>query len=514
MLASMGDVYPNSMHIAWSSVYSSRRGLAALYILVKGQCEGLNEGCARVQFPRLLFYKSKIWGTIWIKKSILTTMDFHYYKIEDCEVFIGNDSVFLLEPETGSTLLLSKTAWQNILQNKKSKNHLTELLHAQSGKNCIRKNSFLPQFFMIDLTTTCSNRCTYCFRNLQHPRIIDNRILNDILNSIINYCKEYNIKTITLQVWGGEPLSTWDNICLIQDKIEDAGIKVRLLVETNGVLVTPQIAANMYHRGILCSISIDGPQDIHDYCRKLHSGNGSYKNTIRGLNLLRDAGYGSQIGSVCVVTRNSIHHIDRILDHFAYELKFSRIKLNIIKDNEQLQDKDLCIDDKDLAVLWETVLSHIIRINQSGTPFVESTILSMLHNLTTHRPTSFCYSRGCQAGQRMLSFDMEGNAFPCDQTDVKELSLGNALLNPIDLLVKEGFKKLHSFFAMAIPNECCVCAWRSFCQGGCRTIRWFSNDIDRATCIRNKTLYPQLVRLILEKPLLITAISGNEIKFE
>lgn len=429
----------------------------------------------------------------------------------------NSGTTFLLAPATGETYLLSESAWEQIYHTLKD-NSCHSILDSIANQNSSDNNNpSALRFFMIDLTSICSNRCSYCFRDLQHPKIIASHTLNNILNAIIAHCAEHSINKIQLQGWGGEPLLAWDKICHIQASFEKAGIDARILVETNGVSITQQIATEMYQRGIVCSISIDGPQCIHDYCRRTINGHGSYDNAIRGLNLLRDAGYGNRIGCVCVITKSSLPHIEQIINHLAYDLKFARVKLNIIKDSSQLLDKSLCISDDLLSEFWIKVLSTIIRINNSGVSFGESTILSMLHNLTTHRPMSFCYSKGCQAGHRMISFDMDGNVYPCDQTDIKELSIGNILNDSISSLTKSSANNLQSFFALPLPDECSQCDWRAYCKGGCRTMRWLSHHpghVDIATCVRNKTLYPLLIELILEKPDLITSISGNEIRFE
>lgn len=67
----------------------------------------------------------------------------------------------------------------------------------------------------------------------------------------------------------------------------------------------------------------------------------------------------------------------------------------------------------------------------------------MLHNLTTRRPVSFCHSRGCQSGYRMLSFGMDGGLYPCDLTDIEELKLGD-IESSLDLLEIVGGQKIHT----------------------------------------------------------------------
>jgi len=60
MIASMGDVYSNITHIAWCSVYSFRRGLAALLILVEGNAKARTRDGQKKQFPTSSIFISEV----------------------------------------------------------------------------------------------------------------------------------------------------------------------------------------------------------------------------------------------------------------------------------------------------------------------------------------------------------------------------------------------------------------------------------------------------------------------
>ncbi len=435
-----------------------------------------------------------------------------------CHLFKSKNSFFFLQEDTGATLLTSIDIGKYIIEDRQ----IPELLRVLHNRGFLidgttkRNNTskiISPTFFMVDLTNSCSNCCSYCFRKTHHNVYIKDNMLNNIVAKIIEHCQEHSIKQISLQAWGGEPLLAWNAICKMQDMLKNAKIDVRLLIETNGVSVSDKIAKQMYERNILCSVSIDGPSYIHNRNRLLINGKGSHAAAIRGFDLLRSAGYGQNIGIVCVITHDSLNHISEIVDYFANELKLSRVKMNIIKDSDELQNKSLCLSNEEISSFWRHLLDKIISTNKRGIPFGENTIIAMLHNLTTHRPTSFCHSRGCQAGYRMLSFGIDGGIYPCDLTDHAELKLG-------DIYSKKSLNATISsqvfsnpLLKLQRPYRCNDCSWQAFCDGGCKTMRLFNlnNEFDQADCIRNQTLYPLLIELIMNDPEIIKTITGGEI---
>lgn len=445
-------------------------------------------------------------------------LDCEHDLLGECTLFASQKSALLLQPATGATLLASPELGARIVRGDRE----PELLRVLSLRGFALGNERIaagiktvdPRFFMIDLTRACNNRCTYCFRKLHRTERIDETMLDGIVAKIVAHCRACGLQRITLQAWGGEPLLAWNSICRMQDALHDAEIEVRMLIETNGVCVTPALAREMYARGILCSVSIDGPAFVHDRNRLSAGGGGSYAAALRGFERLREAGYGRKVGAVCVVTQETLSRLPEIVGYFASELGLPRVKMNVVKESAQMSDKSLCLTLDDTARFWRALLCELEAVNRQGISFGESTVIAMLHNLTTHRPVSFCHSQGCQSGYRMLSFGMDGGIYPCDLTDCPELRLG-------DIRSAEGLTAMvarqassHPFLRMSLPAACADCPWRTFCGGGCTSMRLYhgAGEPDGADCVRNRTLYPLLAELILDKPHIVSSLTGAEVK--
>lgn len=107
---------------------------------------------------------------------------------------------------------------------------------------------------------------------------------------------------------------------------------------------------------------------------------------------------------------------------------------------------------------------------------------------------------------------MHGNIFPCELTDQPEYAIGN-IYNGIPLIsqIENSIKGKNSFFDKKENTECIDCYWKIFCKGGC-TVRVMSNknnkDVDITECEINKVLYPELIKLIIDKPEIVNKMLG------
>lgn len=369
----------------------------------------------------------------------------------------------------------------------------------------------IPSFFLIDMTKACNNRCLYCFRDLKQDRSITNDKLVDILNFIKNNCRRNNVNRITFQPWGGEPLLQWEKIKQVHDFFNNEGIDVRILLETNGVAVTKRIAKEAFERNILMSISLDGPEIIHNRQRPLLGYGGSYDKSIQGLKILQDAGYGDNIGALCVLTRFSIPFIEDIMSFFSEELKLHRVKTNIVKYSPYTHKRQLCLYPEEIPSICTRLVNRLLDINKRGLRFGESNLVNVFHNLLSRRKINFCNSRGCQAGAKMISFDMDGKIYPCDLTDHTDVSFGSIYDNKslIQILYERRFSE---FLNIKDTINCKKCLWYFYCRGGCTSSCYFSKDkIDNSDCERNKTLYNLAIDIILSYPDMIERMTNGEI---
>ena len=67
-------------------------------------------------------------------------------------------------------------------------------------------------------------------------------------------------------------------------------------------------------------------------------------------------------------------------------------------------------------------------------------------NLLTGKMLDICSSSGCSGGRRMITFDINGDIFPCDVTDYPEERMGNIDTHPdLHRLIQESAAQMNLF---------------------------------------------------------------------
>jgi radical SAM protein with 4Fe4S-binding SPASM domain len=125
----------------------------------------------------------------------------------------------------------------------------------------------------------------------------------------------------SLKITGGEPLLYKDETLSILTHAAGAGIVSKL--ETNGVLITDTIAAELAKLGAVVSISLDGASaEAHDTFRR---SKGSFERTLHSVEKLISA--GCTVEAVSCIHRGNVHQIHQIVS-LCDGLGISYLKFN------------------------------------------------------------------------------------------------------------------------------------------------------------------------------------------
>ena len=144
------------------------------------------------------------------------------------------------------------------------------------------------------MTTDCCNfACSYCFAEDLYP---GSKILTseNIVHHISEFLNLFHTRVSSLIFFGGEPLLAFTAIkqawTEVQNLFDDhQGDMPSLAMVTNGSLVTRDIAEFLAKNDIAVTVSLDGPKIIHDACRPLQGGQGSYERVVEGIHELARA---------------------------------------------------------------------------------------------------------------------------------------------------------------------------------------------------------------------------------
>lgn len=200
------------------------------------------------------------------------------------------------------------------------------------------------------LTEQCNLRCRYCFieKNLLCKQIHES-MTPQIAQRAIQYFSEQLSPDVepSFIIYGGEPLLNWKSIKIILETIDSLKELKRLpsnchiSINTNGTLITDEIAKTLSKYGVTVSISIDGnrAQNIDRVCA---NGTESFDCVLEGIQMCRD--HNVKFGISITATPKMISQFGDAID-FVVNLKPAKVGINpLLAAGELYSDygKDLC----------------------------------------------------------------------------------------------------------------------------------------------------------------------------
>ena len=454
-----------------------------------------------------------------MKYGIINPFTIGEFTFLGAHFFYEGDRVCLLQRIHGTTIFVDKTLFHELSTKQPTESFQFKLVvhgFAHVSNSPFVKNGreeILPRFFIIDLTDRCNLACKYCFRDLsQDQKLISDEVLDLICNRIADFCIQHHISNFSIQPWGGEPLLAINKIFHIRDFFTTKNLNPQISIETNGTLITDDIALKLARRNISVGVSIDGPPSIHDSQRVTRGGSPSFKRVLQGIDRLKKCGHENTLSTISVITKTSIGCARELLDFFSKEMKLKHVKFNIIRGNSE----DLLSPSPiEIKKFIEDLFDGLIQLYEDGYDLTEGNIVERLYNLLLRRNRNICKSRGCMGGRSMISFNKYGYVFPCEMTDYTEEKIGDIHEN-IDFceMITEA-EKTNAYYKEKRIDACDSCPWWYFCRGGCSTAIRYKNKqykgIDENECLINKLLYPSLINFILTKPHLAEKMVGNAI---
>jgi len=179
----------------------------------------------------------------------------------------------------------------------------------------------------------CNLRCTYCFVG-QSCLPAQSRMSCQTAREAVRYFFQHSKKIRERRIifYGGEPLLNPEALLAAADEAislsEKVSAKVDMTLITNGLLLTKPLARDLLEREIKVSVSIDGPEEVHDAYRKTRGGGPTYKEALRALRTLQELGGKPSVS--CTITPVSLGRWDEVVNLIVDELKVEGLGFNIL----------------------------------------------------------------------------------------------------------------------------------------------------------------------------------------
>jgi heme b synthase len=322
---------------------------------------------------------------------------------------------------------------------------------------------FSPRLVAWEVTRSCNLHCVHCRASSEkgpYPGEIGTGKAMEILDHIALTGKPIVILT------GGEPLLRKDIFDLAR---HGAGLGLRMVMATNGTLLTGSIAKEIKDAGIQrISISLDGADAAsHDRFRQVK---GAFESSLKGIDILKKSGIEFQINTT--VTR---HNRDKIHEILNLAVRLGAVAHHIFLLVPTGRAKDMADQEID-AEEYESLLHWFYDMRDKTPLHLKATCAPHYYRILRQKAhekgekVDFehygldAMTRGCLGGTSFCFISHEGIIQPCGYL---ELNCGDLKKNTFEEIWhdSEVFKSLRDF--SGYKGKCGICEHLRFC-GGCR----------------------------------------------
>lgn len=345
----------------------------------------------------------------------------------------------------------------------------------------------------------CNLDCHYCYY-LDKADIYGGKepvMTEGMLEKFIRtYIEATEIDEVQFNWHGGEPLVLglpfYRKAVELQKKYAD-GKKIANTLQTNGTLITEDIAKFFADNNFLIGVSIDGPREIHDKFRKDKGGYPSFDRVIRGINFLykagaqynimttlskASAGRGLEIYRFLKTLGSAYFQFMPVVEHVKYpsgkdgrpDRKARPHIVNPFEEGATLAPWSIN------ALDFGTILCDIFDFwvkRDVGRYFVnifDCTLANWCHVL----PGTCVYGETC-GGNAIVEHN--GDLYPCDHFVYPEYKLGNIYETPLpSLMERESQIRFGLGKRNSLPRKCKRCEWLFACHGECPKHRFNATE--------------------------------------
>ncbi|MFG0634580.1 quinohemoprotein amine dehydrogenase maturation protein [Pseudomonas sp. xss_2] len=318
---------------------------------------------------------------------------------------------------------------------------------------------------VLNVNTGCNLSCTYCYKeDLDVPTKGRRMTFDTARKSIELLLSEGAVHDrINVIFFGGEPLTNLPLIKQVVDYTEarcsELGKHVDFSMTTNATMLTEEIVDYLDHHRFGISISMDGPQAVHDRRRITVSGQGTYAVVAAKSKMLLER-YRSKPVGVRVTLTAGFTDVVAIHEHLKDDLGFAEVGVAPATSGPvtvfNLKSDELRQVFDSMKTLGRAYRDAALQGKNNG--------FSNMHQLMSDLYEGRKKALPCGAGVGLLAVDHKGDLNLCHRFTGSDMPLfGN---------VDEGIAKeaLGTFLEGATKREgkaCSTCRIRNICAGGC-----------------------------------------------
>ena len=322
------------------------------------------------------------------------------------------------------------------------------------------------------LTGRCNLSCSYCYASAG-PEGQDMTF-----DTAIAALERFRDRPLKIQFAGGEPMLNFPLAEAVCAYAEENRMDAVFRMQTNGTLITEDLATRLRRAGIRVGVSLDGIPQVNSRTR------GRTAQAVSGIRAL--GSQGLQVGLNAVVTAETADQLPALVDFGFYLGNVGGIGLDLLRHAGRGSRQA----DPEPEVLRQALIRMEARSRALGQSFgrtvqIREVELARKRLRGLGDPHACCYA----ACGRSVVVLPDGSTYPCGSLLTSEYAMG-----PIGDLTGSGIRSLKP----ERPADCVRCRYGRICPGGCpsRTLR-NHNDLE---CVLLKTAFSIAEKEEMEDP--------------
>ncbi len=331
------------------------------------------------------------------------------------------------------------------------------------------------------ITAACNLECVYCQAHRLLQNVPAGNMSIEIARKAVDFALQAQNKKLTFEFQGGEPLLNFPAIKELilygRNQAEKVGKTIRFDLVTNLTAMTSEKLDFLLANGINICVSLDGPQQIHDWNRPHANGNGSYNSVIHWIEEIRRLLVVKNDNTIAfnaipTVTQKTISYPEELVDEFV-RLGFKSVSIRCLSPLGRAADnwKNIGYSAEEFITFYEHALRYIIELNTRGIQ-VKEDFASMISSMVfDEAPVNHMEMRSpCGAGTGQLAYHWNGDVYTCDEARMLgengdfTFRLGNVTDdNYKACLSSDTVKVLATCSCVESIPECQGCVYSPFC---------------------------------------------------
>jgi radical SAM protein with 4Fe4S-binding SPASM domain len=310
----------------------------------------------------------------------------------------------------------------------------------------------------INITGRCNLRCSYCYQDRDCAPNSGKELSAKEITNVLSEIKPLLGKEGFLTILGGEPLLREDAVL----DVATAGVRMgmRVLVSTNGTVMTESFARRAKKVGLDVQVSIDGHEAaLNDATR----GAGSFERSRRGVGRLVEEGVYTILSMVCY--RDNVRYLK---EFYAMAKRWGTDEARFIplKNLGCAPDSGLApVAIHDMIEAGRSVFGHSADLRR----LAGRDCFSVIANTCQYAAKR----RSCGTGLQTVLLDWDGWLYPCLNLNRPEFRVANVRDTGFAFrrtwLESKVLENVRSSSSVENPRRSCfTCAVKYWCLSGCR----------------------------------------------